>query len=299
MDNKELYAHPEQWIENCEASFFQQLNRIAEKIREQENIKFIRLTGPTCSGKTTTSHLLIERLKESGKNVHLISIDDFYYDKEVLHRRAKEEGRYTPDYDSVHTIDLEELSRFVEACVGIGGECQCPIFDFTKGKRTGYRTISCKSQDCFIMEGIQVLYPEVSALLEQYPSIGIYIAPESTIFIGGQEFLPNEIRLLRRLVRDYNFRGTMPEQTFAMWDGVRENEEKNIFPYVGHCSLHIDSTMPYEIGILKPYLNRILPTVPKDSTHKGQAEEIFKQLVEVVSISDQYIRPDSLYKEFI
>ncbi len=298
MDKKDLYAHPKQWIESCEANFFNQLNQVAEKIREQEDLKFIRLTGPTCSGKTTTSNLLIERLKESGKKVHLISIDDFYYDKELLHRRAEEEGRHTPDYDSVHTIDLAELARFVESCVG-SGECLCPVFDFTKGKRTGYRSIVCEKEDCFIMEGIQVLYPEVSDLLEKHPSIGVYIAPESAIYIGGQEFLPNEIRLLRRLVRDYNFRGTMPDQTFAMWDSVRDNEEKNIFPYVGHCSLHIDSTMPYEIGVLKPYLNRILPTVPDGSSHRGQAEEILEQLRNVQSVSDQYIRSDSLYKEFI
>ena len=84
-----------------------------------------------------------------------------------------------------------------------------------------------------------------------------------------------------------------------MWSGVRENEENHIFPYVGQCSLHIDSTMPYEIGILKPYLCRILPTVPGDSPYAYQAEEILSKLEFVTPLSDQYIQADSLYKEFV
>ena len=294
----DVYAHPEQWIADCDADFNRRLKEIAASIAQRDHLKFICLTGPTCSGKATASNLFIHQLKEYGKTVHLVSIDDFYYDKEYLHQKAEMEGRQTPDYDSVHTIDLKELSVFVESSVCVG-ECRFPIFDFTKGKRTGYQSIFCKKDDLFIMEGIQVLYPEVHALLDAYPSLGIYIAPESTIQINGQTFLPNEIRLMRRLVRDYKFRGTMPEQTFEMWDSVRDNEEKNIFPYTDLCALHIDSTMPYEIGVLKPYLNQILPTVPEESPHKQQAEKILERIEGILSVSDRYIPSDSLYKEFI
>lgn len=296
--NQDQYLNPAQWIAECETAFSTQLATIARKINEQKNLKFICLTGPTCSGKTTAANLLIQHLRSFGRNVQTISIDDFYFDKEILHQKANEQGRKTPDYDSVQTIDLKTLKTFISDCMG-REECLCPIFDFPKGKRTGYRHISCGKEDLFIMEGIQVLYPEIISMIDQYPSIAVYIAPQSEIHIGSQIFPPHELRLLRRLVRDYKFRDTLPEKTFAMWDSVRENEEKNIFPYISHCSLRIDSTMPYEIGVLKPYLFQILPDVPEESAHKAQAEEILGQLKEVISISDQHILPNSLYKEFI
>ena len=91
----------------------------------------------------------------------------------------------------------------------------------------------------------------------------------------------------------------MPEQTFEMWDSVRDNEEKNIFPYTDLCALHIDSTMPYEIGILKPYLCRILPTVSENSPHRVRADAILSQMETVLSLSDEWVASDSLYKEFI
>ena len=290
--------HPEQWINECEHSFSEELKRVARAIHNQGRIKFICLTGPTCSGKTTAANLLVRHLAEFGRCVHTISLDDFYFDKEILHRLSRENGRSTPDYDSVRTIDLSALRTFISECVE-EKECHCPIFDFQKGMRTGYRTISCQGDDLFIMEGIQVLYPEILSMIEVYPSISVYIAPQSAISVGDAAFLPNELRLLRRLVRDHRFRGTPPEQTFALWESVRDNEEKNIFPHVLRCELSIDSTMPYEIGILKPWLVQILSEIPTDSAYKEKADEILERIRKVTPISDRYIKSDFLYKEFL
>ena len=112
-------------------------------------------------------------------------------------------------------------------------------------------------------------------------------------------YLPNEIRLMRRLVRDYRFRASTPEFTFYLWQSVRANEEKSIFPYADRCDYFIDSTMPYEIGMLKPYLQTIFARIPKENAFWSDAEKILKKIDAIEEISSDYITENSLYKEFI
>ena len=289
----------EEWVDACEQDFFCRLDHVAESLC-RENRKLIRLSGPTCSGKTTAANLLINRFAKQGKRLHLISIDDFYYDKEILHAMATDPKSGKVDYDSVKTIDLPALKTFVEE-VFSKEQSRCPIFDFKEGRRVGYRALESGADDVFVFEGIQAVYPEVTSLIESsgHDSVGVYIAPCRAIEIGDQVFEPNEIRLLRRLVRDYNFRGTSPDFTLSLWSGVRANEDEHIFPYASACTYRIDSTMPYEIGILKPYLDRILPSVPTDSPNRPVAEGILERISGAQPISDRLIRSDSLYREFI
>ncbi len=289
----------EEWVDTCEKDFCLRLDEVA-RVLCKDGQKLIRLSGPTCSGKTTAANLLSNRFARLGKRLHLISIDDFYYDKEILHATATDPESGKVDYDSVKTIDLPALKEFVEE-VFSKAESRCPIFDFKEGRRVGYRMLESGKDDVFVFEGIQAVYPEVTKLIERsgHDSVGVYIAPRRSVEAGGQIFEPNEIRLLRRLVRDYNFRGTDPDFTFGLWSGVRANEDAHIFPYASECACQIDSTMPYEIGVLKPYLERILPTVPKESPNRGCAEEILAKIADVEPISDQLIRSDSLYREFI
>ncbi len=288
-----------EWVDACEKDFFLRLDEVAERLCTSA-WKLIRLSGPTCSGKTTAANLLIDRFAKFGKRLHLISIDDFYYDKEILHATATDPESGKVDYDSVKTIDLDALGKFVDD-VFSKEQSSCPIFDFKEGRRIGYRALESGKDDVFVFEGIQAVYPEVTSLIESagHNSIGVYIAPRRGIETGGQTFVPNEIRLLRRLVRDHNFRGSNPDFTFGLWQGVRANEDDHIFPYASECSCQIDSTMPYEIGVLKPYLERILPTVPKESPNLPEAEKILAKIADVEPISDQLILPGSLYREFI
>ena len=296
---KENSINTEQWIDQCEKDFFRRLDDVAEQLCTS-NRRLIRLSGPTCSGKTTAAALLTDRFAKFGKQMHLISIDDFYYDKEILHATAIDHESGKVDYDSVKTIDLAALGRFIED-VFTKNQSRCPIFDFKEGRRVGYRMLESGKDDVFVFEGIQAVYPEVTNLIERagHDSIGVYIAPRRTIEIGGESFAPNEIRLLRRLVRDYNFRGADPDFTFGLWMGVRANEEAHIFPYASDCACQIDSVMPYEIGVLKPYLERILPMVPTDSPNYSKSKAILDKIAKVEPISDQLIPKNSLYREFI
>jgi uridine kinase len=179
-------------------------------------------------------------------------------------------------------------------------ETQLPRFDFQSGMRVKGQCLIPRKNDVFLFEGIQILYPSIDAVLSRHDAYrSFYICPASSIEVGGEEFLPNEIRLCRRLVRDYLHRATLPDFTFYLWESVRSNEDRNIFPYVSHCHATIDSTMPYEIGILKPYLEKILPGVTQDPRHGKQASGILAELENVQALSADLIPQNSLYKEFI
>ena len=119
------------------------------------------------------------------------------------------------------------------------------------------------------------------------------------LMVGDVLFEPNEIRLMRRIVRDRKFRRTEADFTFRLWQSVRENEEKNIFPFVSDCKYSIDSTMPYEIGILKPHLKQALENIGEDSEFFSERENMLKKIRGVLSLPDTLIPEGSIYKEFV
>jgi uridine kinase len=285
-------------IREYDRAFDIKLETIAEDILSKKDIRLVRLSGPTCSGKTTAAAMLVRTFEKAGKRAITVSIDDFYFDTNILKSNSKKKGVDGIDYDSVDTIDLDDLSRFVEEIFD-SDEVHCPIFDFLSGRRTGYRAIKIGKDDIFIFEGIQALYPEITALFSKHSSAGIFIAPMTDIITEDKKITPNELRLMRRLVRDYKYRNTDPRFTFDLWKNVRENEERAIFPFVDTCEYKVDSTMPYELGVLRPYLEDILKDVKKEEPCYAKAKEILSSIKNVEFISDTLIGADSLYKEFV
>ena len=277
-----------------ESDFENRLDEVAEAVCANSSVRIVALSGPSCSGKTTTANKLISELESRGKRVHVVSIDDFFYDKDKL----AEISNGKTDYDSIKTIDFEAL---VECVRGIfsDGETLVPRFDFKLGKRVGYVKYDPDENDLFIFEGIQAIYPEITAIFKEYPSISIYICAQSAIEIDGKIFEPNEIRLLRRIVRDYNFRGASPEFTMYLWESVRSNEDENIFPYVDGCDMQIDSTLAFDVNILRPYLEEILQKVPEDNEFIEETRRIIEKIEGIEPISREYLAENSLYNEFI
>lgn len=285
-------------VHRCEARFASRLSEIAAEIGGKSTLRVCTLTGPTCSGKTTAAEMLVSRLLSYGKRVHVISIDDFYYPTEYLRRLSAEKGLDGIDYDSVDTIDLAALREFTEEIFS-SSVVHCPIFDFGHGTRTGYREMAIDDRDVFLFEGIQAAYPEVTSLFAEHGSVSLYIAPHTPIETEGHTFEPNEIRLLRRIVRDENFRHTSAEFTMGMWESVRRNEEAHIFPHIGEAHLRIDSTMPYEIGMLRPYLERALSRVSHKSPHRVEADRILSVIAQTSPLDASWIEEGFLYREFI
>ena len=268
-------------------------------------VRVIRLSGPTCVGKTTAAEKLTEALEAVGRVVHPISIDDFYYGRDILHKMAEESGSEELDYDSVKTIDLPALRTCVHELME-KGSTQIPIYDFKSGDRAGYRdlTIPEGEEPVFLFEGIQAVYPEVAALFEGIPERSLFInVMQDTILYDseGRErvFTPDRIRLLRRLVRDEAKRDSTPDFTLTLWRSVRENELRSILPHAHACDYGIDSNMAFDIHILAPHLRRIFAEKPCDGDEVAMQAVILESIRGVEGISDECLDPNSLYHEFI
>ena len=281
----------------CDSAFDKELE--AEVARICESVpKVIRLSGPTCSGKSTVVNKIVSALNKKGKTVHTVSIDDFYYDRETLHKISAQSGDGEIDYDSVKTIDIGKIRELVDK-IDVGGELEIPIFDFKSGGPVGNRSIVASPDDVFIFEGIQAIYPEIKALFDGHACVDVHIAPLDAIALGDTVFAPNEIRFLRRIVRDCHFRNTSPEFTFKIWKSVRENEDRNIFPYVQECDYYIEASFAYEIGVLRPYLSEYLAKIDESSEYRCAADEILSRIAPAAEISSEFIPKDSVYREFV
>ena len=268
-------------------------------------VRVIRLSGPTCVGKTTAAHKLTEALEAAGRVVHPISIDDFFYGRDVLHKMAEESGSNRLDYDSVKTIDLPALGTCVRELLE-RGRTKIPVFNFVSGYPEGYRDLIVPEgeEPVFLFEGIQAVYPEVTALFEGIPERSLFInVMKDTVLYdeAGNErvFTPDRIRLLRRLVRDEAKRGSSPDFTLTLWHSVRENELRSILPYADACDYGIDSNMAFDVHMLAPHLRRIFAEQPCDGDEVEWQEIILSAIEGVEGISDEYLDPQSLYHEFI
>lgn len=278
--------------------FERNLCKLSETLESEPTLRFLGLTGPTCSGKTTAARMLTERLEEKGHTVHVISVDDFFYEKSYLWSMVEPESGEQVDYDSEKTIDVGLFADCVES-LQKGKPVQLPHFNFLSGLREPGVLLKPTKEDLFLFEGIQILYPRIDGILPDDGYQSIYIAPQSALEIGNDVFLPNDLRLLRRLVRDHLFRGASASFTLSLWKGVRENEERNIFPYIGKCKYHVDSTMSFEIGVLKPYLEHALSRVKKSDPNVDTAKNLLKRLQPISAISSEVIPEGTLYREFV
>ena len=285
------------YIKKCDEEFDSLLESSVTKLCDGDDSRVLGLTGPTCSGKTTAAKKLLHHLGDEQKRVITVSLDDFF--KDCFSRKQLADAKVEElDFDSPDTLDTELLGGFVDEIFS-KGVSKKPIFDFVTGTRARWEEVVCDGDDVLLFEGIQVLYPSVLSVIESHGGKVLCVRPESGIEIGGKRFEPDFIRLCRRLVRDANFRGASPDFTLSLWDSVRRNEETNIFPYMDRCDVRIDTTLPYELNVLAPYMRRILPDIAWGSKHHKESLEILGLLEDVVGIESFVIAEDSLYKEFV
>ena len=288
------------YILSCEDAFAQQMRAAAARILSQPSCKLLGLGGPSCAGKSTTAKLLIRHLEAAGKHVHIISIDDFFREQsEVRLKDIKNNPDQKIDFDSIDALDFPLFCRCVEQLMTTG-YTQIPQYDLSCGKRMGSREYRIKDEnDLFLFEGIQTVYPEISGILEQYPYYSMFIRVGRELRVADKVFSPHQIRLLRRLVRDYYRRASKPDFTLFLWDSVRANEEKSIFPYADRCCEQFDSTMGYEIGMLRPYLESFLPSILDSNDYGHIAAAILEDIQFAEPLNCELLPQVALYHEFV
>ena len=285
------------YVLSCEAGYEAALDGAVRRVLAIPDCRTVQLSGPTCSGKTTTAKKLITEFSEAGARVRVVSIDDFFYDRALLIERAVATGGRI-DFDSPSTIDMEALAEAVDDILS-GRPARLPRFDFLSGRRCETVTVPHGEHDVYIFEGIQAIYPTVTALFAGHRCASVFAFAERGIALADTAFDRTELRLLRRLVRDYNFRGADPTFTLDLWESVRENEEKNILPYIGTQDVVIDSTLGYELSALKPFLLPLLSRIPEEHSFYSEARRIASTLSRIDEISKSYIPATSVYREFL
>ncbi len=297
IDNLNFLSDEEiqRFINKCEEEYLADVKKACEISLSGGRI--IMLCGPSCSGKTTTAKILDDEFKKRGKELHTISIDDFYFDRDVLIKRSFEKGT-TIDYDSPSTIDLDLFAKVVEQ-IEAGGKVVLPKFDFKDGKRVGLEEIYVKDEDVFLFEGIQAVYPDVLKHLNGHDYTSLFISVEDSLTFNGATFSQRELRFMRRLVRDARTRGAVAEFTFSLWQSVVANEDEHIYPNLGGVDFRINSTMAYEVAVIKPFVLPLLLGIAKDSDFKNAANVIIKKLESIPEFSSEFIPDESVFREFI
>ncbi len=281
------------FVKESEKSFENRLNSASFEIVNSET-NCVLLSGPTCAGKTTTAQKLISDFNKRGKSVTVISIDNFFKDR--IEKREVKTGEKI-DYDSIDVIDLPALADCIKNAK-TGNTIRVPIFDFITQSRAGYNEHYISSNEVLMFEGIQAVYPEITSLFtDEYK--GIFIDVLDDVSINGIIFKKQEIRLIRRLVRDRKFRGASADFTFFLWETVRDNEKKSIYPNKDICQVHLNSFMDYELFLMKDYIKDVLNEVNTDSRYYEKAQKLISKFDSLQSISYDYIPNNSLYTEFL
>ena len=261
-------------------------------------VRIMTVSGPSCSGKTTTAELICQALRENGKKVHVISLDNFFLSRSFLLKRAALNGTKI-DFDSPDTLDFDALTEVTEAAFS-GKPVLVPVFNFKTGERDGVTDFGIPSvDDVYLFEGIQAVYPEVTTLFGRHPFRSVFLSVGEDAKYGNTVFLREEIRFLRRLVRDRRYRGAAPEFTFRIWDSVRENERKHIFPNADKCDLQLTTYLPYELNMIRDEAYACLDTIGKGTDYYKTAKKLQRKLEPLPSISSAYLSETSLYHEFL
>ena len=294
-EKMELLAktHLASLIYNSEFNFDSQVIDIADKIYNKKSVKMIMIAGPSASGKTTFANLLADRLEFRGVKVHRVSTDDFFIDRdkiEVLPSGVK-------DFDSLSAMDVGLLTYTLEQILE-GRRVVIPAFDFIDGKRAGEtRELKAQPQDVTIVEGIHALNPVVLGkyAIDDETVVGVYISPRRDFCLpSGRHIAPVELRLLRRILRDYYSRGYSLTDTLLQWNEVLKAEKIYIYPYVYKAGFTVDSVYDYELLVYKRCLGNALDGYPNKWT-----DNIREVLKEVSDIPDMTIPSTSLLNEFI
>ncbi len=283
-------------IRTVEALHEKKLSQIADIIKEQKK-RIILIAAPSSSGKTSFAHRLCIHLRVNNLNPVSISLDDYFVDRERT--PVDEFGNY--DFESIYAINLEQFNRDLKDLLD-GKEISLPKFDFKQGKQiNSNKKLKIDSNQPIILEGIHGLNPLLTSSIPNDEKFKIYLSALTQINLDDHNRIPTtDLRLIRRIVRDYNFRGYSAETTIINWNSVRRGEEKNIFPYQEEADVIFNSACLYELAVLKKYVTPLLESIKDNSRAYIESNRLLKFLQYFVALEDTSDIPStSILREFI
>ncbi len=269
---------------------------IAEQIvLNKEDYKIILLSGPSSSGKTTSAMKLSLYLKSLGLNPTHLSLDDYF------HERAEtplgEDGK--PDFESITAIDIKLFDNQISKLLK-GTKVTVPTFNFIDGKKEYKRTVELKENDILIIEGLHALNEELLTNIPRKKKFKIYVSPLTYLNIDNDNRISmTDIRLLRRMVRDNRTRGYSPSVTLGTWMKVRSGEEKHVFPYQDNADALFNTSLAYELSVLKTYAEPLLFSIKEDNPEYQTAQRLIELLKFILPIPSESVPKTSILREFI
>lgn len=290
-------VNPKDFILKCEEKYENKIIKIAKDIAESDKTEIVMLAGPSSSGKTTTAKKLCQALEDFGVRSHTISLDDFYLDNADSPRFP--DG--TPDYETVDALDIPCFEKTMTQLIETGS-AMIPEFDFLTGKRKEkYNSLKIGEKDVIVVEGLHALNPAITEHLPKDRLLKIYISVSSRIYDGRKNIVLNKrnIRFIRRLVRDYKFRGNSVEETFKMWITVRYGEDSYLFPFKDNADIRINTIHLYEICVLRDLAAELLEQVSDSSEFYKESQRLIRSLHKFPKIDSSLVPDNSLLREFI
>lgn len=290
-------GYENQIIQISEALHEKKYAAIADAIyKKKDNVKFVFLAGPSSSGKTTSCKRIAVHLAVLGIKPLMISLDDYFLDRE--HTPKDEKGNY--DFECLEALDLDFFSQQMQELLD-GKEIELPKFNFVSGQREkSDKRIQLTDDSILIIEGIHALNPKLSKQINRENKYLVFVSALTQLALDSQNLIStSDNRLIRRIVRDYNYRGSSAERTLLMWNNVRNGEERHIFPYQENADSIFNSSLLYEIGVLKSYCYPLLAQVPQTSPAYANARRLQNFLDNFSPISSQSIPPTSIMREFL
>ena len=278
-----------------ETNFDNSLYEVAKDV-VSKNIKYLLIAGPSSSGKTTTAKKIALNIQTLGYTPLLISTDDYFVNKEDSPKNP--DGTY--DFESIGCVDIASLNKDLKDLI-LGKEVIIPNYNFITGKRElKNKPIKLDNNAIIIIEGIHSLNDELTIDLEEHLTYKIYLSPFIPIKIDRHNYLSTtDLRLIRRIIRDNNNRGCDVSKTIESWQSVRKGEEENIFPFIDRADVIINTSLPYELGVLKVFAEPLLYSINNDSPYLEESRRLIKYLDNIYPIPSEYVEEDSILREFI
>ena len=289
------HGHSRDLIMVSEALHTKILSKIAEHIESRPEVRLLCLAGPSSSGKTTSSRRLRVQLLTSGINSATLELDNYFVDRDKTPVDA--DGKF--DFESLDALDIPLINEHLRALIA-GEEVDIPKFDFKTGTRTKGYKLKLAPKQLLVIEGIHGLNDKLSESVAFDNKYRIFICPLTGTNLDMHNRVgTTDIRLLRRLLRDYRTRGNSPEATLLQWPSVVRGSHRHIFPYQDNADTLFNTALAYELPVLKGYVFPLLKSVSEESPAYGEAQRLLAMLQYIPVIPSDDVPNLSIMREFI